>query len=49
MKQQKTNFLNERIKHLKQLIGKMQQSDNVNSETYFVAVNELACLYNGEV
>lgn len=49
MGKQTNNFLNARIKYLKQLIGKMQQADNVNGETYIVAVNELACLYNGEV
>lgn len=42
----KEQFLNERAKYLRQLIGALQLSDNASEITYNYAVNELARLYD---
>lgn len=45
MEEQRKNFINERIKHLKQLIGKLQLADQVNDTTYKTATSQLLALY----
>lgn len=45
----KEQFINERAKYLRQLIGALQLSDNASEITYNYAAKELAKIYDGGV